>query len=153
MNTFDIHKRNVLKFDAFSNQAEKAEKAKHIEKGEADITKKSMPGEADPKKGTDVLDKRKTEEGTHASVKMGMSGPDNGKSGRKVLDKPITENEESNSISESDEEYNNALNNLQKELDKLTKKFMRQGKSIWIDLGVRNQFCDENGMPLKEKEI
>ncbi len=142
MDTFNIHKRNVLKFDAFSNQAEKAEKAKHIEKGEADITKKAMPGEADPKKGTDVLDKRKTEEGTHASVKMGMSGPDNGKSGRKVLDKAITENELTPSI-----EYDKNLDELQTKFDELTSKYSKEEKkNFWIELGLNNNFCDSTGI-------
>jgi hypothetical protein len=56
MDTFNPSKRQVSTYEKFLKDREKAEKAKHIEKGEADIVKKSMDGEVEGKKGYEVLD-------------------------------------------------------------------------------------------------
>jgi hypothetical protein len=54
------------------------------------------------------------------------------------------------------ENYGKVLDNLQKQFDEAV-KLMRGSSilsengpiSIWIDFGVRNQFCDEDGKLLK----
>jgi hypothetical protein len=56
MDTFNPNKRSISTYEQFLKDREKAEKAKHIEKGEADIVKKSMDGEKDGTKGYAVLD-------------------------------------------------------------------------------------------------
>ena len=56
MNTFDVSKRCISTYEQFLKDREKAEKAKHDEKGEADLVKKSMSGEVEGKKGYATLD-------------------------------------------------------------------------------------------------
>lgn len=51
-----MKKRQVLTYDQFLKTGEKAENAKGIEKGEADLVKKAMSGEKEGKKGIAVLD-------------------------------------------------------------------------------------------------
>lgn len=55
MNTFNVSKRCILSYEEFLKDRKKAEDAKHTEKGEADIVKKSMDGEKEGKKGYATL--------------------------------------------------------------------------------------------------
>ena len=56
MNTFDVSKRKVSTYEQFLKDRKKAEDAKHSEKGENDIVKKSMSGEKKGDKGIETLD-------------------------------------------------------------------------------------------------
>lgn len=56
MNTFNVSKRCIWTYEQFLKDKNKAEKADHDEKGEADIVKKSMDGEVDGKKGYATLE-------------------------------------------------------------------------------------------------
>lgn len=51
MDTFNVSKRCISTFEQFLKDRKKAEDAKHDEKGESDIVKKSMSGEKEGKKG------------------------------------------------------------------------------------------------------
>jgi hypothetical protein len=55
MNTFNVSKRSILSYEQFLKNKNKAEKADHDEKGEADIVKKAMDGEVEGKKGYATL--------------------------------------------------------------------------------------------------
>lgn len=55
MNTFDVKKRSIFSYEEFLKDSKKAEDAKHTEKGENDIVKKSMAGEVEGKKGYATL--------------------------------------------------------------------------------------------------
>ena len=59
MNTFDVSKRKVSTYEQFLKDRKKAEDAKHDEKGENEIVKKSMSGEKKGDKGIETLDENK----------------------------------------------------------------------------------------------
>jgi hypothetical protein len=56
MNTFDVSKRTVSTYEQFLKDRKKAEDAKHSEKGENDIVKKSMSGDKKGDKGIETLE-------------------------------------------------------------------------------------------------
>lgn len=58
MNTFDVAKRTVFTYEQFLKERKKSEDAKHIEKGENDIVKKSMSGEKKGDKGFETLEQK-----------------------------------------------------------------------------------------------
>jgi len=55
MNTFDVNKRQILSYEQFLKDRKKAEDAKHDEKGEHALVKKSMDGKVEGKKGYATL--------------------------------------------------------------------------------------------------
>lgn len=88
-------------------------------------------------------DAKHTEKGEADIVKNSMDGEVDGPKGYAVLDE---------SLNETEGDYYIALNSLQKEFDKMVNKFTREPKSIWIDLGFRNKFCDIDGKILESFE-
>jgi hypothetical protein len=60
MDSYDVKKRCISTYEQFLKDGEKAENAKHSEKGEADIVKKSMSGEVEGPKGYATLDENET---------------------------------------------------------------------------------------------
>ena len=61
MDTFNVSKRCISTYEQFLKDRKKAQDAKHDEKGESDIVKKSMSGEIAGKKGYEVLDEKLNE--------------------------------------------------------------------------------------------
>lgn len=55
------------------------------------------------------------------------------------------------------ENYGSELDNLQKAFDKVASNMKGSSVAdplgIWIDLGVRNQFCDEDGKLLRPMNV
>lgn len=200
MDQFNVRKRKVLDFKSFDKKAELSSDAKHVKKGEAAFTKDAMPGEANPKKDPETLDKPKTEKGKHDVVKSNMSGPDNTKGGREVLSENVNEEKtvikgeliQSTDItveytqnyfyitqfmkhgdtgevyidkdqakqlidvlsgfmneSQVNESYGDVMNKLESDFDAAVSQMkgssVGEPKDMWVDLGARKGFCDENG--------
>jgi vacuolar-type H+-ATPase subunit E/Vma4 len=45
----------------------------------------------------------------------------------------------------SNPEYVAALDKMQNVFDRITRAFVPSPLQVWVDFGLRNQFCDENG--------
>ena len=71
----DPKKRKVSTFDQFQKDAEKSEKAKHVEKGEHEIVDKSMSGDVKGEKGVATLDESLMNESFISAIQEILTDP------------------------------------------------------------------------------